>query len=96
MLRIELVTKDEPKNHSSSFFLDSARQRSEQNLTWSQSRSHFLRQVKGRPQCAQSFWGRLDLATPRMGLKLLRKGSGLGVAQRNKRTAVVVGIESLG
>ena len=96
MQRIELVTEDEPKNHSSGFFLDSARQRSEQNLTWSQSRSHFLRHVKGRPQCAQSFWGRLDLATPRTGLKLLRMGFGLGVAQRDKRTTVVVGVESLG
>ena len=31
---------------------------SEQYLTSSQTRAHFLRQMKGRPQAAQSFWGR--------------------------------------
>lgn len=33
------------------------RQRSEQNLTFSQSRSHFLRQVMVRPQAAQVLGG---------------------------------------
>jgi len=36
------------------------RQRSEQYLTWSQSRSHFLRQLKGNWQCAQTFDGNSD------------------------------------
>jgi hypothetical protein len=45
------------------FFAD--RQRSEQYLTSSQTRSHFLRQVKGLPQVAQVFCGRLDFFTPR-------------------------------
>lgn len=38
-----------------------ARHRSEQNRTLSQSRAHFLRQAKGRPQEAQVFVGRSDL-----------------------------------
>ena len=42
------------------------RQRSEQNFTRSQSRSHFFRHVKGRPQHWQSFWGRCSFFTPRM------------------------------
>ena len=33
-------------------------QRSEQVRTWSQSRAHFLRQAKGRPQATQIFVGR--------------------------------------
>lgn len=33
------------------------RQRSEQYLTFSQSRAHFLRHVKGRPHTGQSFAG---------------------------------------
>ena len=49
VLGIELVSQDEPKNQEFGVFLESPRQRSEQNLTWSQSRSHFLRQAKGRP-----------------------------------------------
>ena len=36
------------------------RHRSEQYFTCSQSRSHFLRQVKGREQCAQTLLGRSD------------------------------------
>lgn len=36
--------------------------RSEQVLTLSQSRAHFFRQAKGRPQAAQIFFGRLDLS----------------------------------
>jgi hypothetical protein len=36
------------------------RHRSEQYLTWSQSRSHFLRQLNGRAQWAQIFVGRSD------------------------------------
>jgi hypothetical protein len=35
-------------------------QRSEQVLTLSQSRAHFLRQAKGLRQAAQIFSGRLD------------------------------------
>jgi len=34
------------------------RQRSEQYFTWSQSRSHFFRQAKGRPHAMQHFVGR--------------------------------------
>jgi hypothetical protein len=34
------------------------RQRSEQYFTLSQSRSHFFRQVKGRPQAAQVLLGK--------------------------------------
>ena len=34
-----------------------ARQRSEQNLTSAQLRSHFFRQVMARPHTAQGFWG---------------------------------------
>lgn len=37
-----------------------ARQRSEQNLTLAQSRSHFLRQAKGRWQDAQILVGRFS------------------------------------
>jgi hypothetical protein len=37
-----------------------ARQRSEQNLTLSQSRSHFLRQLNGRSQARQIFVGRFN------------------------------------
>jgi len=37
------------------------RQRSEQYFTLSQSRAHFLRQVKGRPQAAQVFVGKSAL-----------------------------------
>ena len=33
-------------------------------MTLSQSRAHFLRQVKGRAQTGHVFSGRLDLATP--------------------------------
>jgi len=36
------------------------RQRSEQYLTCSQSRSHFLRHEKGNPQWAQDFTGNWD------------------------------------
>jgi hypothetical protein len=36
------------------------RHRSEQYFTFSQSRAHFLRQVKGKPQAAQVFVGRSD------------------------------------
>jgi hypothetical protein len=36
------------------------RQRSEQNFTFSQSRSHFLRHVNGKPQCAQILLGKSD------------------------------------
>lgn len=36
-------------------------QRSEQYLTLSQSRAHFFRQAKGRPQAAQSLVGRWSL-----------------------------------
>ncbi len=43
------------------------RQRSEQNLTDSQSRAHFLRQVNGRPQHAQSLLGRSCFFRMRMG-----------------------------
>jgi hypothetical protein len=35
-----------------------ARQRAEQYLTFTQSRAHFLRQTKGRPQTTQSLVGR--------------------------------------
>ncbi len=35
----------------------SPRQRSEQYFTWSHTRSHFLRQRNGRPQCMQGFSG---------------------------------------
>ena len=42
------------------------RQRSEQYLTLSQSRSHFLRQVNGRRQVRQFLLGRLCLLTPRI------------------------------
>ena len=42
------------------------RQRSEQYLTLSQSRSHFFRQVKGREQLRQFLLGRLCLLTPRI------------------------------
>jgi hypothetical protein len=38
---------------------------SEQNLTSSQHRAHFLRQVKGRLHLAQIFWGRLLLRIDR-------------------------------
>ena len=38
-----------------------ARQRSEQYLTFSQSRAHFLRQAKGRPQTTHFFIGRSAL-----------------------------------
>lgn len=48
------------------------RQRSLQNFTWSQTRSHFLRQVKGRPQVAQGFSGRCCLLTPFTGLGWVR------------------------
>jgi hypothetical protein len=40
--------------------LAARRQRSEQYFTWSQSRSHFLRQLKGRAQWAQIFDGSSD------------------------------------
>jgi len=40
--------------------LAARRQRSEQYFTWSQSRSHFLRQLKGRAQWAQVFDGSSD------------------------------------
>ena len=36
------------------------RQRREQYFTFSQSRAHFLRQAKGRPQCAQGLAGSSD------------------------------------
>ena len=36
------------------------RQRSEQYLTSSQQSAHFLRQVKGRPQTGQTFFGKSD------------------------------------
>jgi len=42
------------------------RQASLQNFTCSQSRSHFFRQVNGRPHAAQVFTGRCSLRTPRM------------------------------
>ncbi len=42
-------------------FFASPRHRSEQNRTSSQTRSHFLRHVKGRPQWAQGFEGRSPL-----------------------------------
>jgi hypothetical protein len=38
-----------------------ARQRSEQYFTWSQSRAHFFRQVKGRWQAVQVLEGSADL-----------------------------------
>ena len=41
-------------------------QRSLQNLTSSQTRSHFLRQVKERPQVWQGFVGRWHFLTPLM------------------------------
>ncbi len=40
------------------------RHRSLQYFTCSQSRAHFLRQVKGRPQVGQVFCGRSDFFTP--------------------------------
>lgn len=43
------------------------RQRSEQYLTCSQSRSHFLRHVKGKPQWAQVFTGSSDFLRIFMG-----------------------------
>lgn len=43
------------------FRRNSPLQRSEQVLTLSQSRAHFLRQAKGLPQAAQVFSGRFDL-----------------------------------
>lgn len=43
-------------------------QRSLQKITFSQSRSHFLRQVKSLPQVGQVFWGRFCFLTPRKGL----------------------------
>lgn len=42
---------------------DFARQRSEQYLTCSQSRAHFLRQAKGRPHSAQILVGRSPFLT---------------------------------
>ena len=42
---------------------DFARQRSEQYLTCSQSRAHFLRQANGRPQAAQILVGRSPFLT---------------------------------
>jgi len=50
----------------SAFFFTAAsrrpsRQASEQYRTDSQSRAHFFRQAKGRPQAAQTFSGRLGL-----------------------------------
>jgi len=42
-------------------------QRSEQNFTFSQSRSHFLRQVKGRAQRKQVLLGSSDFFRPRIG-----------------------------
>jgi hypothetical protein len=53
---------------------NAARQRSEQNFTFCQSRAHFLRQVKGRQHTAQVFVGRSALRgvramrSPRHGL----------------------------
>ncbi len=44
----------------SAAFFRSPAQRLEQYFTLSQSRAHFLRQVKGRPQVAQIFVGRSD------------------------------------
>ncbi len=43
--------------------LRSRRQRSEQNRTSSQQRSHFLRQENGRPQAMQGLEGRSALGT---------------------------------
>jgi hypothetical protein len=43
-------------------------QRSLQKITFSQSRSHFLRQVKGLPHVGQVFWGRFCFLTPRKDL----------------------------
>lgn len=45
---------------SASLGLPARRQRSEQYLTWSQSRSHFLRQVKGSEQYVHCLVGRSD------------------------------------
>lgn len=45
------------------------RQRSEQNLTCSQSLSHFLRQANGRPQPMQIFDGSFSLWWVMTGLK---------------------------
>jgi hypothetical protein len=42
------------------------RQRSEQNRTSAQFRSHFFRQEKGRRQTTQVLLGRFSFFTPRM------------------------------
>ncbi len=53
------------RHHVFAVALAVRRQRSEQKRTCSQSRSHFLRQVKGRPQAAQVLVGRSAFLTPR-------------------------------
>lgn len=59
------------------------RQRSEQYLTASQSRSHFFRQVKGRPQHTHSLLGRSCLLRMRMGASdVERELVGAGRSQR--------------
>ena len=47
------------KRYTPFCFLDDA-QRLEQYFTFSQSRSHFFRQVKGRSQTGQTLVGKLD------------------------------------
>jgi len=57
------LVKKNAEHHGSAFGeggLAARRQRSEQYLTCSQSRSHFLRQAKGRAQCAHCFVGSSD------------------------------------
>ena len=61
----QLVAKDEPQvpGHAPALGwpgLAVPRQWSEQWVTFSQSRAHFLRQVKGRPQITQILVGRSD------------------------------------
>jgi hypothetical protein len=63
----ELVTEHEAQaRHGAAFArrprLSSPLQRSEQVFTSSQTRSHFLRQAKGRPQASQVFCGRSPFA----------------------------------
>jgi hypothetical protein len=59
------VEKKQPVGHG---FTDEGclprRQASLQKRTWSQSRAHFFRQAKGRPQAAQNFCGRCCFFTP--------------------------------
>jgi hypothetical protein len=60
-----------------------ARQASEQYRTFSQSRDHFFRQLKGRPQWAQSLVGRSAF------LRILGMGCHVARAARGCNRAVI-------